>query len=291
MSKIHILREKEFTQAPELFSPNLLAQHKLRSRSFDYSFSHPLHRSVENNLLDRLRDIRQSFKHILIIGASSPSFQESLKECFSYPLTLWTADLCSRGVSIKTSYEALPFRAHYFDLIINFFTLHWTNDIPGFLRQTFHLLKPDGLYLSALVGGNSLNELSQVLLEAEDLCRGSISLRISPFVKSSQAGALLQRAGFVLPVCDIDSYKLCYGTFKDIISDLRNLGDTAAFKERSTILTKKIYKKAAEIYHLKFVNASSKLIVTADILYLTGWTPQQEFQKSLFPKADHLPVL
>lgn len=291
MSRTYTLKEKEFTQVHELFSSSLLKRHKSSSRSFGHSSSHPLYQSVENNLLERLKDIKQSFNHILIMGSASPSFKERLQESFSYPLTLWTADLYSPSVSIKTSYEALPFRPRCFDLIINFFTLHWTNDIPGFLRQTFHLLKPEGLYLGALIGGNSLNELSQALLEAEDLCSGSIALRISPFVKSSQAGALLQRAGFSLPVCDIDSYRLCYETFKDIISDLRRLGDTAAFRESSRPLTKEIYKKAAEIYHRKFVNEQGKLILTTDILYLTGWAPHLTVSKPFFPSADPVSFL
>lgn len=262
---------------------------KQSSRSSGHVFSHPLYQMVEDNLLDRLHDIKRSFKNILIIGACSPSFQDRIRDHFQTDIT--TTDLWNPTACVKTSYETLPFKPHSFDLIFNLSTLHWTNDIPGFLRQVFYLLVSDGLYLGAFVGGNSLNELSQALIEAEDLCRGSISMRISPFVKSSQAGALLQRAGFALPVCDIDTYTLNYATFKDIITDLRRLGETSAFKEPPPPLTKKIYKKAEEIYHHKFSDDQGKLVVTTDILYLTGWAPHPSQQQPLLPGTGRVSLL
>ncbi len=172
--------------------------------------------------------------------------------------------------------EALPFAPRSFDLVVSNLALHWTNDLPGSLLQLRHLLKPDGLLLAALLSGDTLSELRAAWLEAESEIEGGASPRVSPFADARDLAALLQRAGFALPVVDSDTIAATYADALALMRDLRAMGESNAtqlrrrnFTRRATLL------KAAAIYQSRFAAADGRIRATFEITTLTAWAPHE----------------
>ena len=128
--------------------------------------------------------------------------------------------------------EALPFAARKFDLVMSAMSLHWVNDLPGTLIQVARILKPDGLFLGAMLGGETLRELRIAFVDGEGDTRGGVSPHVSPFVDVRDAGMLLQRAGFTLPVTDVDTITVRYDHLFALAHDLRAMGATNALMLR-----------------------------------------------------------
>ncbi len=182
-------------------------------------------------------------------------------------------DLDSSGAVIDE--EFLPFRAEAFDLITSNLSLHAVNDLPGTLAQIRHCLKPDGLFLAALIGGESLRELRACLTEAELAVSGGISPRLSPTVSLADAAALMQRAGFMLPVVDMETITMTYPDIWALMHDLRGMGETNIHVQRLRHFTRReVFKKAAELYHSHFAEKSGRITASFDIVFLHGWRAQ-----------------
>src|SRR5690606_33887265 len=143
------------------------------------------------------------------------------------------AQLRDAAISLRVAgdEEALPFAGGTFDLVMSALALHWANDLPGVLTQIRQTLKPDGLFLAALIGGETLNELRECLALAEAEIAGGASPRIAPFVEVRVLGSLLQRASFALPVTDVDRFTVRYGSLVGLFNDLRRMGATNALVE------------------------------------------------------------
>ncbi len=180
--------------------------------------------------------------------------------------------------------EALPFADGRLDLAVSALSLHHVNDLPGTLIQIRRALKPDGLFLAALLGGDTLTELRQAFTQAEAETEGGVSPHVSPFADLRDLGALLQRAGFALPVTDADRLTVRYPDVFALMRDLRRMGATNALVERKRKLTRRMtILRMAEIYNERFSDSDGRLRATFDIVWLSGWAPHESQQKPLKP--------
>ena len=167
------------------------------------------------------------------------------------------------------------------DLIVSLMSLHWANDLPGALSQIRRALKPDGLFLGTLLGAGTLKELRAVLTEAELEARGGAQARVSPFADGFDGAALLQRAGFALPVADVDRVTVRYRDLFALIRDLRAMGETNALAGALRPLTRGIIGRAAQLYVERYGEADGRIPATFEIVHLAGWAPHESQQKPL----------
>jgi SAM-dependent methyltransferase len=171
--------------------------------------------------------------------------------------------------------EALPFGAASIDLFVSTLALQWTNDLPGALVQIRRALKPDGLFLAAVTGGETLAELRQALYAAETEIRGGASPRVIPTADTRELGALLQRAGFARPVADRDVLTVRYDDAFGLFRDLKAMGATNALAERERRpAPRHLFLRAAEIYAERFGDADGRIRASFEIVWLTGWAPK-----------------
>ena len=180
--------------------------------------------------------------------------------------------------------ESLPFRDASLDLAVSALALQFVNDLPGALIQIRRALKPDGLFLAAMVGGETLTELRQAFAAAESDIEGGASPRVAPFADVRAVGDLLQRAGFALPVTDSDCYTLRYQTPFPLMAELRRMGATNALvARRRTPLRRTTLLRMAEIYRERFADADGRVRATFEIVWLSGWAPHPDQQRPLKP--------
>lgn len=214
---------------------------------------------------------------------------------FHAPVDLWTpgeglAGLRARLPSIErialdaAGAEKLPFAPESLDLVVSALALQFVNDLPGVLAQVRGALKPDGLLLAAMIGGDSLTELRQAFAAAEAECEGGVSPRVAPFADLRDIGALLQRAGFALPVTDIDRVVVRYGTAFALMQDIRRMGAANVLIERRRAPSRRAtLLRMAEIYAERFADADGRIRATFDIIWLSGWAPHASQQQPLKP--------
>jgi len=180
--------------------------------------------------------------------------------------------------------ERLPLAPNSLDLAVSLLALHGVNDVPGALIQIRRALRPDGLFIGCLLGGRSLQELRQALLEAEAETAGGVSPRVAPFVDLRDLGSLLQRAGFALPVVDSEVVTVRYRDMFGLLRDLRAMGwGNALAARRKTGLRRDTLLRAAAIYAERFADADGRLRATFEIVWLSGWVPHESQQKPLRP--------
>ncbi len=168
--------------------------------------------------------------------------------------------------------------------MVSSLALHWANDLVGALIQIRQALKPDGLFIGAILGGATLTELRAALTDAELELRGGAGPRVSPFADAFDAAGLLQRAGFALPVADVDRVTVRYDHALALMADLRAMGETSVLVEGAgRPLTRPLVARAAELYAERFGQADGRIPATFEILTLTGWSPHQSQQQPLRP--------
>lgn len=249
---------------------------------------------VAEGLAERLDDINRRFPRALEIGARGSALTDRLAGRGGIE-TLVCCDLSARmlgggahttqpRLAVVADEEHLPFAPGSFDLILSCLSLHWVNDLPGALIQIRRALKPDGLFLAALFGGATLVELREALLEAEIAEYGGAGPRVSPFADVRDAGGLLQRAGFALPVVDSDTLTVNYSNALDLMRDLRGMGESNAVAERRRSFTRRsTLLRAAAIYADRHADESHRIPATFQVLTLTGWAPHATQPKALRP--------
>jgi SAM-dependent methyltransferase len=169
------------------------------------------------------------------------------------------------------------------DLAVSVFGLHWCNDLPGTLRQIADLLKPDGMFLATIPGEGTLNELRDSMLAVESAICGGAAMRVDPFTDIRQAGALLQRAGFALPVTDCDQLTLRYSNVRALIAELRAMGATSALTGPVRPLPRGFLDALESRYRSQYGDADGKIRVTVNLVHLTAWKPHEGQQKPLEP--------
>jgi SAM-dependent methyltransferase len=188
------------------------------------------------------------------------------------------------GSGIAHALDQLPYKAESFDAVFSCLTLHWVDDLPGLMMQARRLLKPDGLLLMSLLGGNSLIELRQVLAEAEQDITGGLSPRCAPMADIRDIGGLLGRAGLALPVADSDRLTVHYPHMFKLMADLRGMGEQNALLARLKTPTRRdVFYRAAEIYQQWFGQADGQIPASFEIVTVTGWAPHESQQKPLRP--------
>jgi len=214
---------------------------------------------------------------------------------FHAPADLWTpgeglAVLRARLPSLQrialgeTGEEKLPFTPDSLDLVVSALALQFVNDLPGVLAQVRRALKPDGLLLAAMIGGDSLTELRQAFAAAEAECEGGVSPRVVPFADLRDIGALLQRAGFALPVTDVDRVVVRYANAFVLMQDIRRMGAANVLIERRRTPSRRAtLLRMAEIYAERFADADGRIRATFDIIWLSGWAPHASQQQPLKP--------
>lgn len=261
-----------------------MRQRKRRARaSFrDAAF---LHTRVAADLADRLEVVPRPFPRVLALGGGG-LFSDEVRA---------RPELSARiGSILETDLdfidpEHLPFAPGSFDLIVSPLALHWINDLPGVLIQLRLALKPDGLLLASLFGGETLHELRLSLIEAESELTGGAGPRVSPFADLQDIAGLLQRAGFALPAADRDVVTVRYGEPMKLLADLRAMGETSALRERNPRgLSRRILARAFEIYRERYSDEDNRVRATFEILTATGWSPHESQPKPLKPGSAKL---
>ncbi len=188
------------------------------------------------------------------------------------------------GARVVADEERPPFAAASLNLVVSLLSLHWTNDLPGALVQVRRALQPDGLFLGAMLGGATLHELRGALLEAEAEVTGGAGPRVSPFADAFDAAGLLQRAGFALPVSDVERLTVTYAHPLRLLADLRAMGETNVLRDRPRRpLTRAVLARAFEIYGERWAEGDGRVPATFEIVWLAGWAPHASQQQPLKP--------
>lgn len=243
------------------------------------------------DIAERLAGVNRDFALALDLGCHQGALATAIAGAGSRrPEIIVSADIapamlaCAPGPRVAVDEEALPFRDRSLDLVTSILSLHWVNDLPGALIQIRRVLKPDGLFMAALFGGETLTELRQSLAEAEIECEGGLSPRIAPFADIRDVGSLMQRAGFALPVVDTDRVTVRYADPMRLMAELRGMGESNALSERRRVpMRRTTLMRAAEIYRGKFGLPDGRVPATFEIVTATGWAPHENQQKPLRP--------
>lgn len=266
---------------PQIFDQSLRRRRKQRCASRFQSSSF-LHEAVARELGDRIGAIKRHFETFVCHGL--PGLSQLVANH-----ALETGIASSRTTQAVFDESALPFASRSLDAYASVLTLHAINDLPGALSQIRRALKPDGLFIAALFGSNTLRELRECLSQAELEVDGGISPRVFPFADIRDAGALLQRAGFALPVADSDLVTVHYEHALKLLHDLRNMGETNALLERrKTPLKRRTLFRAMELYGERFSDRDGRVIASFEVLYLAGWAPHASQQQPLKPGSGKI---
>jgi len=279
------------TAPPRLFD-RALHRKRLDRAARAFSGADFLHRRAAGDLVERLEAIMRDFPRAVELAARGGAFAQALagspaaaRVGFLVEADLSPAMLAGRpGARIALDEERLPFTAQSLDLVVSTLGLHWTNDVVGALVQARLALRPDGLFLGAFLGGDTLTELRQALTAAEAEILGGAGSRVSPFAQVADAAALLQRAGFALPVADVDRVTVRYAHPLRLMADLRQMGETNVLAERHPKrLTRTLLSRTFEIYAREFGGDDGRVPATFEIVTLTGWAPHESQQQPLRP--------
>ncbi|QCI69149.1 methyltransferase domain-containing protein [Phreatobacter stygius] len=272
--------------APRQFDPALLGQRRRRAaRGEPADF---LLRHVAEDLADRLMLVQRQFSRIVDLGSPTDAVRQALGER-GMAMAIGTETVPALGSRrarpvVVSQPDALPFAAGSLDLVVSGLALQLVDDLPGVFVQVRRALKPDGLFLAALLGGETLTELRQAFAEAESEVEGGISPRVAPFADIRDIGGLLQRAGFALPVTDTDKLTVRYGDVFALMRDLRAMGAANPLVDRRTTpLKRRTLLRMAEIYHQRFADPDGRIRATFQIITLSGWAPHESQQQPLKP--------
>ncbi len=269
--------------SPVIFDRQLLRQRRRRAQALgpeDFLLAR-----VAEDFADRLASVTRRFNLAVDLGTPGDAVRQVL-DASGKVETVVVVDPLSAATSptVAADEEALPFRDASLDLVVSALALHLVNDLPGTLIQIRRALKPDGLFMAAMLGGETLTELRQAFAEAETEVDGGVSPRVAPFPDLRDLGALLQRAGFALPVADVERVTVRYSTVLSLMNDLRRMGATNALAARRRVpLKRKTLLRMVEIYGQRFADTDGRLRATFDIIWLSGWAPDASQQKPLAP--------
>ena len=248
---------------PQLTDLTALSRHRSRSQRAPADF---LRIAIADEVEERLNEVNRTF--------TKPAVITPYRD-------IWEARL--PALTLVEDREVLQFDHKPHDLIIHDLTLHWANDPVGQLVQCRHALEPDGLLIATLFGGETLHELRTSLAEAESRVTGGLSPRVAPMGEVRDLGALLQRAGFALPVADVTPFHVVYRSLRHLMHDLRAMGETNALAGRHKRATRRaIFDLAEEVYANAF-GKDGLFPATFEIITLTGWSPSDTQPKPLRP--------
>ena len=255
---------------PVIFDRNLLRARRARAAGLGpVTF---LLQRVADDIADRMSAVLRTFDIAVDLGTPTDAVRRAI------------ADRVGTIAAVVADEEALPFRDASLDLVVSALALQFVNDLPGTLIQIRRALKPDGLFLAAMIGGDSLAELRAAFTEAETEIEGGVSPRVAPFADLRELGALLQRAGFALPVTDVDRITVRYASPLALMHDLRRMGAGNALIERRRIpLRRATLRRVFEIYAEKFADTDGRVRATFEVVWPSGWAPHERQQQPLKP--------
>jgi SAM-dependent methyltransferase len=277
------------SEGPMIFDRALICRHQRRAAALGPATF--LLDRVADDLAERLQAVLRQFDLAVDLGTPGEAVRAALVGSRSIGVLVKTSripDLAIRTNPLErlvvADEEALPFRDASLDLVVSALALQFVNDLPGALVQIRRALKPDGLFLAALLGGETLTELRQAFAEAESDLEDGVSPHVAPFADLRDLGALLQRAGFALPVTDTDRLIVRYDTVFGLMHDLRRMGATNALLDRRrTPLRRATLMRMVEIYAQRFADADGRVRATFETMWLSGWAPHPRQQQPLKP--------
>nr|XP_020516097.2 arginine-hydroxylase NDUFAF5, mitochondrial-like [Labrus bergylta] len=243
---------------------------------------------VGSRVADRVYDIARTFPLALDIGGGKSHIAEHLnKEVVE---RLFLTDISERSLKqtrqteiptrcVLADEEFLPFKENTFDLVVSSLSLHWINDLPGALKQIQQVLKPDGVFIGAMVGGETLYELRCALQLAETEREGGFSPHISPYTAVTDLGNLLGQAGFTMLTVDIDEVQVHYPGIIEVMTDLQGMGESNCAWNRRPLLHRDTVLAAAAVYKEMYGDEDGSIPATFDILYMIGWKPHESQSK------------
>ena len=245
-----------------------------------------LMRDAAQELADRLSAVERRFPRAAVLLTPTGLAADALRATGKVDEVVEVAahrDLLAGPGAIAEG-DRLPLEPSSLDLAVSLLSMQELNDIPGFLIQVLRALKPDGLFIGAMAGAGTLAELRDALLAAETQLVGGASPRVLPLADVRDAGALLQRAGFALPVADHDDLTVRYATMFDLMRDLRAMGVTNVLAGRSRRpATRALFTHAAQIYAGRHSDADGRIRATFSLVWMSGWAPAESQRKPLRP--------
>jgi len=259
--------------APVLFDRALLRTRQARAlRAGPATF---LLDRIAADMAERLQAVLREFKDAADLGTPGDQVRDALRARAGHIARIDLPDLES---------EPLPLRPESLDLVVSALALQFVNDLPGVLAQIRRALRPDGLLLAAMIGGDTLTELRQCFAAAEAECEGGVSPRVAPFADLRDVGGLLQRAGLALPVTDVDRIVVRYDSAVALMADLRRMGATNVLVERRRAPTRRdTLSRMAQVYGERFADPDGRIRATFDVIWLSGWAPHVSQQQPLKP--------
>ncbi len=270
-----------------LFDQDLIVARKKRALAEAAPGAAFLAERVAEDLADRLATVERQFAEAVALHCITPHAAAALAASGKVGrVTRVEADAAflDGGEGLVAPPDRVPLAPESVDLAVSVLSLHEANDVPGQLVQIRRSLRPDGLFLGALAGGGTLAELRDSLLAAETEVSGGAAPRVMPFADVREAGALLQRAGFALPVADVDTVTVRYDSMFGLLRDLRAMGATSALAERPRRPARReLFRRAAEIYAERHADADGRVRATFSTVWLSGWAPHESQQKPLRP--------
>ena len=259
------------TTAPLLFDRALLRQLQRRAQHSGAA-TFLLDRAVED-MADRLAAVKREFAHAADIWTPGEGLASHLR-----------FNAFARIAPEDSPRETLPLAPESLDLVVSALAFQFVNDLPGVLAQIRRALKPDGLLLAAMIGGDTLTELRQSFAVAEAECEGGVSPRVAPFADLRDVGSLLQRVGLALPVIDVDRVVVRYDDAFALMQDLRRMGATNILVERRRMPTRRATMlRMAQVYRERFADPDGRIRATFDVIWMSGWAPHESQQKPLRP--------
>jgi SAM-dependent methyltransferase len=275
-------------EAAYIFDRELLVRRRERVAREAAAHDFLLQRVAED-FVERLTIIRREFPVALNLGAYHGLLSRRMRGLANIGLVIdaerspYLMARCE-GPSVLADEEAIPFAGGVLDLVVSGLSLQLVNDLPGVLIQLRQSLKPDGLLLAALLGGATLHELRGAWIVAEEEIAGGASPRVAPFADVRDLGALLQRAGFALPVVDSNTIVVTYASPLALMAEIKAMGASNALVARSRKpVSRRLLDRACEIYAAQFAHQDGRVPATYEILTLTGWVPHESQQKPLRP--------
>jgi len=271
-----------------LFDRKLLAARRRRARRIGPA-TFLMDRAAED-FVDRLAAVLRRFDRAADLGTPTDTVRAALAGNGAISTMIAVGpdvdgDAAEEGaLRVVADVEALPFADGTLDLVVSAFALETANDLPGVLIQIRRALKPDGLFIAAMLGGDTLTELRESFAVAESELAGGVSPRVAPFPDLRDMGALLQRAGFALPVADVDRVVVRYTSPLALMADLRRMGAANPLVERRRVpLRRQVLVRMMEFYADRFADPDGRVCASFDIIWLSGWAPHQSQQQPLRP--------
>ena len=270
---------------PLIFDHALADTRRRRALGMAVAGADFLYRAVAEDIADRLGAVKRRFALGVEIGSPVPVLAATGR----VDRVVRLDRLAETGADVVGDAELLPFAPESLELAVSVLTLHAANDLPGALAQMRRALKPDGLFLAALFGGDTLVELREALATAEAEVTGGAAPRVAPFTDVRTAGSLLQRAGFALPVTDQDRHTVRYPSALHLMRDLRAMGMTNVLHERDRRpLGRAVLARAIAIYGERFADADGRVRATFEVISLSGWAPHESQQQPLRPGSARI---